>query len=162
MILSAVHRLHSRDQFMRKRQKGVTLLELLTVVLILGILASIAVPSYRRYLLRAQRSDATTTLLRVQASQEKHFLQYGVYVTSTANMPNAQTAGGLGIAATTERGFYAITLTNTATGYTATATPIVGKGQSEDTQCATFAITEAGTKSASDSASTDSTVQCFR
>ena len=147
---------------MHKRQAGMTLMELLTVVVIVGILATIAVPSYRRYMLRAQRSDATTTLLRLQSAQEKHFLQYGVYVTSAASMPNAQTAGGLGLSATSERGYYTVGLAATATGYTATATPIVGKGQSEDTQCATYTITESGTKSAKDSASVDTTVQCFR
>ena len=60
-------------------------LELLTVVVVVAILASLAVPSYRRYLIRAQRSDATTALLRMAASQEKHVPQYGVYVTATAS-----------------------------------------------------------------------------
>jgi type IV pilus assembly protein PilE len=66
---------------MRKHQ-GVTLMELLTVVAVVSILATVAVSSYRRYLLRAQRSDATTALLQLQSQQEKPFLQYGVYVTA--------------------------------------------------------------------------------
>lgn len=36
---------------MKSRQAGVTLMELLTVIVVLGILASIAVPSYRSYLM---------------------------------------------------------------------------------------------------------------
>jgi len=44
-------------------QRGVTLMELLTVIVILGILASIAFPSYRTYLIRAQRAEAKTALL---------------------------------------------------------------------------------------------------
>ena len=53
---------------MRPTQNGVTLIELLTVIVVLGILASIAVPSYRNYLLRAQRTEATTALLNLQAA----------------------------------------------------------------------------------------------
>jgi type IV pilus assembly protein PilE len=49
----------------RARQRGVTLLELMTVVMIIGVLASVAIPTYRSYLLRAQRTDATAALLRV-------------------------------------------------------------------------------------------------
>ena len=147
---------------MRKRQSGVTLMELLTVVIVVSVLASLAVPSYRRYLLRAQRSDATTALLRMQSAQEKHFLQYGTYVTTTANIPNAHSAGGLGMPTVSERGYYNIAVAATATGYTFTATPVAGGGQADDTHCRTFTITESGTKQAFDSASVDRTTTCFR
>jgi len=147
---------------MRKRQSGVTLMELLTVVIVISILASLAVPSYRRYLLRAQRSDATTALLRMQSAQEKHFLQYGVYVTTTANLPNAHSAGGLGLPTVSERGYYNIAVAATATGYTFTATPVPGGGQADDTSCVSFSITEAGTKQAFNSSSVDATTTCFR
>ncbi len=147
---------------MHKRQSGVTLMELLTVVTVVAILASLAVPSYRRYLLRAQRSDATTALLRLQSAQEKHFLQYGVYVTATASIPNSHASGGLGLPANSERGFYALAVAPTATGYTATATPVAGGGQSDDTACVSFSIPEAGVKQAFNSASVDKTTECFR
>jgi type IV pilus assembly protein PilE len=162
MILST-SRIHNGQRLMRKRQSGVTLMELLTVIIVISILASLAVPSYRRYLLRAQRSDATTALLRMQSAQEKHFLQYGVYVTTTASIPNATTAGGLGLSTVSERGFYNITVANpNGTGYTLTATPVAGGGQSADTGCVSFSVTEAGTKQAFNSSSVDSTTTCFR
>ena len=66
---------------MRYTQRGVTLIELLTVVVIVAILASIAVPSYRNYLIRAQRTDATTALLRIQSGMEKYLVQNGKYTT---------------------------------------------------------------------------------
>jgi type IV pilus assembly protein PilE len=147
---------------MHKRQSGVTLMELLTVVVVISVLASLAVPSYRRYLLRAQRSDATTALLRMQSAQEKHFLQYGVYVTTTANIPNAHAAGGLGLPIVSERGYYNLAVAGTATGYTFTATPVAGGGQADDKGCVSFTITEAGTKAALDSTSADNTTNCFR
>ena len=144
------------------RARGVTLLELLTVIVIIGILAAISVPTYRNYLLRAQRSDATTSLLRLASAQEKHMLQYGVYVTDTASVPNTPQTGGLGLSTTTEHGFYAIEVAATATGYTATATPLVGTGQHEDTECAILTVNESGTKGATNTAGTDSTAKCFR
>jgi type IV pilus assembly protein PilE len=156
------HCAHRQEQRMRKRQTGVTLMELLTVIIVISILASLAVPSYRRYLLRAQRSDATTALLRMQSAQEKHFLQYGVYVLTTGNIPNAHSAGGLGLPTVSERGFYNIAVAPTATGYTLTATPVPGGGQSADTGCVSFSVTEAGTKQAFNSSAVDSTTTCFR
>jgi type IV pilus assembly protein PilE len=60
-----------RTGMTRSRERGVTLLELMAVVVIIGILASIAIPSYRSYLLRAQRTGGTAALLRIAAAQEK-------------------------------------------------------------------------------------------
>jgi type IV pilus assembly protein PilE len=146
----------------RKTQRGVTMIELLTVVLVLGVLASLAVPSYRRYLLRAQRSDATTALLRLATAQEKHLLQFGSYVTTTASLPNTHAAGGLGIPVITEQGFYDLTVAATTTGYTATATKRSSAGQRDDNTCATFTINEGGTRRAYNSTSVDKTTECFR
>ena len=55
---------------MQATQRGFTLIELMTVIVVVAILASIAVPSYRNYLLRAQRTEATTALLNLQAAQD--------------------------------------------------------------------------------------------
>jgi len=76
----------------KRNQTGVTLLELMTVVVIIGVLTSIAIPSYRRYTLRAQRSDATAALLRIAAAQEKFYLQNNTYTTTVG-------AGGLNLGA---------------------------------------------------------------
>ena len=75
-----------RTGMMRSRERGVTLLELMAVIVIIGILASIAIPSYRTYLLRAQRTDATAALLRAAAAQEKCYLQNNRYATN-AELP---------------------------------------------------------------------------
>jgi type IV pilus assembly protein PilE len=142
------------------RARGVTLMELLTVVVIIGILASIAIPSYRRYLLRSHRGDATTALLRLAGAQEKHMLQYGVYVTATGSIPNAHSAGGLGLGTVSDQGFYNITLAPSATGYLATATATAG--QADDLRCRTYTVDENGVKKAYDSTSADTTSECFR
>ncbi len=58
----------------RRRMAGVTLLELMAVVMVIGILGIIALPSYRQYVMRAQRTEAKTALLRLQTNQERFYL----------------------------------------------------------------------------------------
>src|SRR5205823_3769710 len=70
------------------RMRGMTLIELMVVVAIVAILASLAVGSYRRYVLRANRTDATSALLRIQVGEEKYFLQNNAYtINATAQPP---------------------------------------------------------------------------
>ena len=137
---------------MRRLQSGMTLVELLTVIVVLGILTSIAVPSYRGYLLRAQRTDATAALLRVQAAQEKFYLSNNQYLTDSSKLGTAPPTG-LGLNTTSDHGYYAITVAQGASltdqTFVATATPIAGKGQSDDKKCTAFTINDTGTRGAS-------------
>ena len=45
---------------MHKRQQGLTLLELMVVIAIIGVIASLAVPSYQDYVIRAQVTEGIT------------------------------------------------------------------------------------------------------
>ena len=49
-----------------KLQKGFTLIELMITVAIIGILASVAYPSYREYVNKSRRVQAKTTLVAAQ------------------------------------------------------------------------------------------------
>lgn len=146
---------------MRCRLKGVTLVELMIVVVIIAILAAIAVPSYSRYVIRSQRSDATTALLRLQSAQEKVLLQSGAYTTNLTSKPT-DSPPGLGIGTVSEQGFYSLSATLTATGYTATASVIAGKAQAQDTTCRSFTVTETGARGAVDGSGVDRTAECWR
>jgi type IV pilus assembly protein PilE len=146
---------------MRSRERGVTLLELMAVVVIIGILAAIAVPSYRGYLLRAQRTDATAALLRLAAAQEKFYLQNNRYA-SNDERDDAPPAG-LGIPAT-EHGYYQLTTASVdpTLDFTATATSTAGGAQAKDTACGTFTINQVGTRGAKTSADAENTAVCWR
>ncbi|WP_413699994.1 type IV pilin protein [Psychromonas sp. KJ10-10] len=52
-----------------KKHSGLTIIELLIVIAIIGILASIAYPSLQSYVLRTNRGDAQTELLKAQLKQ---------------------------------------------------------------------------------------------
>jgi type IV pilus assembly protein PilE len=140
--------------------RGVTLIELMIVVVVVGILASIAVPSYRDYILRANRTEAKSFLLRVQAAQEKFFLQNNRYSDSLTAAPPA----GLGLGDATESGKYAIAFNPapTAITYRVVATPVGGRGQDEDTDCQSFAVNELGNREATNSGGTNTRDKCWR
>jgi len=128
----------------RNRQAGVTLIELMVVVVIVAVLASIALPSYRSYVLRAHRTEATTALLGIAAAQEKFYLQNNTYTDALTTPPPA----GLGLTATTENGYYTIAIADDADADSFTATATAVGGQAEDSHCATFTLNAVGEKDA--------------
>ena len=106
-----------------RSMRGITLIELLVVIVIVGILASIAIPMYTGQMARARRADAKTALEQLRAAQEMRRAEYGSY---SADLAALQTSWG-GPAGTV--GQYTITLAATATTFTGTATPSVGSRQ---------------------------------
>jgi type IV pilus assembly protein PilE len=134
---------------------GVTLIELMIVIVIVAILASIAVPSYRSYVLRSHRVEAKTALLNLAAAQEKFYLVNNTYATNS--LLSTTPPAGLGLAATTEGGWYTIAITGgDAASFSATATAT--GTQTADGDCATFTINQLGQKSATKSGGGASTV----
>ena len=126
------------------RQRGVTLMELLTVVVIIAILASVAIPTYRNYLLRTQRAEGKTALLQLQAAQEKFYLNGNAYTDEvTAASPD-----GLGLPGNSETNKYTITVDLGADGqsYTAIAEPSAGGGQEDDARCGSLTLTDTGVR----------------
>ena len=80
----------------RDRASGFTLIELMIVVAVIGILAAIAFPSYRTYIVRAARVEAQAELLELASLQEKIFLNSNSYSVSVSAAYNGTSAGGLG------------------------------------------------------------------
>ena len=92
-------------------RRGITLIELLLVIIIVGILAAVAIPSYRDYMVRARRADAKTALEQLRASQEMFRAERGSYSTDLAQLINSWGVPNIS-------GDYAILLNSaTATGF---------------------------------------------
>lgn len=128
----------------RRRTQGITLIELLVVIVVVAILASISTNTYRSYMVRANRTEARTALLRVQAAQEKYFLQNNEYADDD-KLTTAPPAG-LGVPATTQGGSYTISIErDTTTSYTATATAINGQAK-DDKDCPVLSVDNQGSK----------------
>jgi type IV pilus assembly protein PilE len=111
MKINTLHALKSRT--------GITLIELLIVVVIVGILAAIAVPMYTGYMQRARRADAKTALEQLRASQEMMRAERGSYSTDLTLGQLQTTWGGPASPA----GDYNITMVATSTTFTGTAAP---------------------------------------
>jgi type IV pilus assembly protein PilE len=62
-----------------KREKGFTLIELMVVIAILGILASIALPSYSQYIQRSKRSEGTSALAEYNSKMANYYLDNNNY-----------------------------------------------------------------------------------
>jgi type IV pilus assembly protein PilE len=70
--------LHFRP--MSRTQRGFTLIELMVVVVIVGILAAIALPSYADYVKRSKIIQATTGMSDLRQRMEQYFLDNRTYV----------------------------------------------------------------------------------
>ncbi len=129
-----------------RRQRGFTLIEIMITVVIVAILAAVALPSYRSYVLRSHRADAMQALAEGQAIMERCYAQTFSYAAGGACTNT--------VAPNSPQGYYQIALSNqSATSYTVTATPTVGNMQTGDTQCATMSIDQANQKIGKDTAS---------
>jgi type IV pilus assembly protein PilE len=117
-----------------KRLAGFTLIESMIAVAILGILISIAYPSYTNYVKQAKRADGKSALLNAQMAQEKYRTTHTTYGT---------TLEAIDVSGTSPDGYYTIAIAGTpnATTYTMTATP---RSPFTDSTCGTFAVNQDG------------------
>ncbi|MBO2693025.1 type IV pilin protein [Shewanella algae] len=121
-----------------KKAAGFTLIEAMITVVIIGILAAIAYPSYVQYIAKSTRAEAHAALMRLANLQEQYYLDNRTYATDMTK---------LGLNASpfiTENGHYSIASTGTGS-FTLTATA-QGVQASRDSKCKTLTLTDAGVK----------------
>ena len=113
-----------------QKHHGLTLIELLIAMTIVGILAAIAYPSYTQYMLRTRRSEAYTALLQTAAILENYYVTNKNY--QGANVANIKS----------NNAWYKITVSTKTNSYKLTATPL--KSQAKDLECANFTLSSIG------------------
>ena len=137
----------------RRAARGFTLIELMIVIGVVAILTTIAVASYRTYVLRATRTEARMALLAIQVAQEKFFLQNNQYAQTLATTIAAPPAGlgvALDAAGVTTGGHYTVSYTAaTANTYTVRAVA-TGTQTSDKAACLTFTINDQAVRTPAD------------
>lgn len=125
---------------MYKSMRGVTLLELMLVVVILSLLVTIAYPNYREFTARAKRNEAKAALLLIAQNQERVYLRANQYTDDMMQL-------GFNVAADfiTESESYLIQVFNAdSSNFTATAT--YRHDDSEADKCRIFRIDARGAR----------------
>jgi type IV pilus assembly protein PilE len=125
---------------MRTYTRGVTLIELMVVLVIIGIMAIVAYPNYREFLARAKRTEAKTMLLQVASMQERFYLQNNSYTTDLTALGFPNAANQL-----SDSGAYQLNV-NAADANDFTAVVTYLDGGDEAGKCATFQIDGRGAK----------------
>jgi type IV pilus assembly protein PilE len=143
-----------------KQSMGFTLIEVMIVVVIVGILAAIALPSYTEYIRRSNRAEARTQLLKGAQFMQRFYASNDRYDKDRAAvdivLPNSlQRSPEQGAA------LYEIAVETTAAAYTLTATPVTG-GPMVNDGCGNLILNHTNLKSVSASTTTAVVSKCWK
>ena len=142
------------------RQRGFTLIELMIVIVVIGLLAAFAYPSYLEQIQKMRRSDGKAALLETAQVLERCFTEFNRYNMpgsgGTPACPALNTAGDAlaTVYATSKESYYIVStsvLTNTA--FTLQATPtgvhVSDNDNTADNRCGVLTYNQLGVKGAS-------------
>jgi len=126
---------------------GFTLIELIMVMAIVGVILSIALPSYQQSLYKARRAEAKTLLLDLASRQEQLMLDSSTYTTDLAQLGYSEYKDEA------DDRVYSPKLNPCASGsietcYLLTAIPVKNSHQEQDKNCTSFSLDSFGKKTA--------------
>lgn len=120
--------------------KGFSLIELLIVLVITSIFATISYPSYRHYVARAHRTDGQMGLLDLACRMETYYSKHDTYQTATIAAGKSTDVLSRN---QSPNGWYTLSITNiTSTTYNLQATPT----HAQDTRCQSLTLDSSGVK----------------
>ncbi len=133
---------------MKHLNNGFSLIELMIVVAIIGILASIAYPSYDEYVKRGNRTEGQAFISDAAARQERYYSQNNSYTTSPAS---------LGLSTSSSTAKYTLSIEQNADdgGYSLIVTPSFS-----DPKCGKLTLNALGVRGVTDA--TASVNECWR
>lgn len=125
--------------------RGFTLIELMIVVVIVGILAAIAYPSYQNQVRKSRRADAKAALMETAQQLERCYTRFSDYADANCEAD---------VSYVSDDEFYTISASAmSASAFTLSAAP---RGdQVNDTECGTLSLTSTGIEGSSNDTTTD-------
>jgi type IV pilus assembly protein PilE len=118
-----------------RRERGFSLIELMIVVLIISILATVALNSYRKYVIRANRTDAKSAMQDLAGREERFMYKNNTYTAGSAALNITTSFGGPN---------YQVTVASASTtAYVVQGAPL-GKQLSDDKECGTMQLSSNG------------------
>jgi type IV pilus assembly protein PilE len=122
-------------------QSGFTLIELMIVVAVIGLLTTIALPSYNGYVARGKRAEARAEVLKAEGWLERYYTENNRYSDTPTSTVNAAFSSRFGAVPASGAANYNITLAVTSTTYTVTATRA---GSMASDNCGNYTKTNSG------------------
>lgn len=109
------------------KKRGVTLMELVVVIAIIAILATIAFPNYLRIKQETRRGEATSAVIATQGIVERYLVENNKANIDSGDMALSQFSNydvGSGTPVETASGYYIITIVPDTNFYTINATAV--------------------------------------
>ncbi|SMQ29424.1 type IV pilus assembly protein PilE [Pseudomonas helmanticensis] len=131
---------------MRRSNRGFTLIEIMIVIAIIGIVMTIAAPSFTEYLKKGRRAEVVSLLSEQAQTLERFYTKNSVYTGVT----------GL----STGNDFYTITPTIADQTFLLTATRKAGTSMATD-KCGDFTLTNTGVRSMNNATTGLATKDCW-
>ncbi|MQA57613.1 type IV pilin protein [Pseudomonas piscis] len=114
---------------MRRSNQGLTLIEIMIVIAIIGLVLTLSLPSITEYMRKPHRSEVTVLLTEQAQLLERHHASAGVY----SNAPGLSTGND----------YYSLSATLTDSGFSLTAVPKADGLMAAD-KCGSFSLDQAG------------------
>jgi len=131
-----------------KPVRGFTLIEVMVVVVILGIVAAIAIPSYTDQVVRSNRAEAKSILMNTAQALERCYTRFSAYDADECNVsfPIDSDTGKYQMPAADQ--------TIDQAAFELTAVP-QGSQATRDTECGNFTLEQNGARDVSGSGTVD-------
>jgi type IV pilus assembly protein PilE len=143
----------------RRGTRGMTLIELMVVLAVVGILASVALPTYREHVASSRRAEAKAALLEVAQAMERVYSERSSYLSAKLGTKSASSDVLVASSTTTRSGYYTLSFAvQTDQTYRVVATPAAS--QTGD-KCGSYTYDQAGTRGLVSPASGWTVAKCW-